>query len=248
MAVAPCCLKGFEWDGTPTGRIEKLAGKDAYVTGSNPSAAILIVHDLFGWAFSNVRLLADHYAREADATVYVPDFFDGDSLDLDLLLQSRFAELDLAGFMQRNARDVREPDILASARALRERHARLGAVGFCYGGWAVFRLGGAEHDPPLVDCVTAGHPSLLTAADVDSVAVPVQVLAPQIDGQYTAELKAHTLTTLLAKGLEFDFQHFPGVEHACFVRGDQTKAGEREAMEKGKDAAVAWLKRFLHSK
>lgn len=35
--------------------------------------AILIVHDIFGWTLPNARLLADHYAKEADATVYLPD-------------------------------------------------------------------------------------------------------------------------------------------------------------------------------
>ena len=35
--------------------------------------AILMVHDIFGWTFPNARLLADHYAKEADATVYLPD-------------------------------------------------------------------------------------------------------------------------------------------------------------------------------
>lgn len=35
--------------------------------------AVLIVHDLFGWNLPNARLLADHYAKEADATVYLPD-------------------------------------------------------------------------------------------------------------------------------------------------------------------------------
>ena len=36
---------------------------------------ILVITGLFGWKFVNERLLADHYAREADATVYVPDLY-----------------------------------------------------------------------------------------------------------------------------------------------------------------------------
>lgn len=35
----------------------------------------MIVHDVFGWKSPNPRLLADHYAKEADATVYVPDLY-----------------------------------------------------------------------------------------------------------------------------------------------------------------------------
>lgn len=71
--VAPCCLQGFEWDGTPIGKETTFNEKNIYVIGSNPNAAILVVADLFGWKFNNIRLLADHYAKEANATVYVPD-------------------------------------------------------------------------------------------------------------------------------------------------------------------------------
>lgn len=246
MSVSSCCLKGFEWEGKPAGREGKLAGLDAYITGDNPSAAILIVHDLFGWTFPNVRLLADHYAREANATVYVPDFLDGEAMPVDLMLAERWAEIDIAGILSRHSREVREPQIFAAARALRESHARVAAAGFCYGGWAALRLGSREHQPPLVDCIVAAHPSLVVKADIDGVAVPTQVLAPEHDQVYTAELKAHTFQTLKASGVAFDYQHFPGVEHGCLVRGNENKPNERESMIRGKNAAVSWMRQFLH--
>jgi len=71
--MSQCCLSGFRWDGTPVGKETKLGNNDTYVTGSNKDVAIMIVHDIFGWTFPNLRLLADHYAKEADATVYLPD-------------------------------------------------------------------------------------------------------------------------------------------------------------------------------
>ena len=71
--LSECCLSGFKWDGTPEGKETKLTKNDAYVTGSNKDVAIMIVHDIFGWKFPNLRLLADHYAKESDATVYLPD-------------------------------------------------------------------------------------------------------------------------------------------------------------------------------
>ncbi|KAF2460122.1 dienelactone hydrolase family protein [Lineolata rhizophorae] len=247
MAVSSCCLKGFQWDGTPTGHTGKLADNDAYITGDNPSAGVLVIHDLLGWTWPNIRLLADHYAREASATVYVPDFFGGKVIPFEPVARGRWDEVDVAGFMQGNGREDREPEMAACARALRERHGRVGAVGFCYGGWAVFRLGAkpAGGGPPLVDCISAGHPSLLAKADVDGVAAPTQVLAPEIDPAYSPELKSYTFDTLQRRGVPFDYQHFPGVEHACFSRGDPGKAGERDAMVRGKNAVVAWLRQFL---
>ncbi|KAH1605294.1 hypothetical protein KXX21_003450 [Aspergillus fumigatus] len=66
------------------GRTAKLAKNDVYIVGDNPDVAIIIIHDLLGWTFPNVRLLADHYAREANATVYIPDFFGGEVLPMEL--------------------------------------------------------------------------------------------------------------------------------------------------------------------
>jgi hypothetical protein len=68
-----CCLQGFKWDGTPNGKESTLANNKAYVTGSNPDVAIMVIADLFGWTFINERLLSDRYAKEADATVFMPD-------------------------------------------------------------------------------------------------------------------------------------------------------------------------------
>ena len=247
MSVSSCCLTGFEWDGTPSGRVDKLGQNDTYITGNNPDVAVMLVHDLLGWGFPNSRLLADHFAREANVTVYVPDFFGGEALPFEPILNERWHEFDFKGFMAKNTRDIREPEIFQCAKALRAKYKKIGAVGFCYGGWAVLRLGAKEHQPPLVDCVSMGHPSLLIKKDIDEVAVPVQILAPEIDPAFTPELKKHSFETLQKLGLPFDYQHFPGVVHACFIRGDPGKPGEREAMSRGKNAAVGWLKQYLHT-
>lgn len=71
--MSECCKSGFKWNGTSTGKETSLGKNQAYVTGDNKDAAVLIVCDVFGWKLPNVRLLADHYAKEANVTVYVPD-------------------------------------------------------------------------------------------------------------------------------------------------------------------------------
>lgn len=245
MSITPCCLKGFEWEGTPTGRVGKLANNETYIAGDNPDRAVLLIIDLFGWTFPNARLLADHYAKEASATVYVPDYFGGESLPVEHLLKAEFQKIDFQGFLKRNSREIREPEIFDCAQALKTKYKKVGAVGYCYGGWAVFRLGAKEHQPPLVDCIAAGHPSLLTKKDIDEVAVPVQILAPEIDAAFTAEMKTYSFETIQKLGVPFDYLHFPEVEHSCLTRGDQTVKGEREAMTRGKDVAAGWFNQFL---
>lgn len=53
---------------------------------------------------------------------------------------------DIQAFIARSSREVREPEIFACARALRTEHGfrKVGASGYCYGGWACFRLASAE--------------------------------------------------------------------------------------------------------
>ena len=244
--MSNCCLRSFAWEGTPTGQVSKLGNHDTYIAGNNSDRAVLLVHDALGWTFPNIRLLADHYAAEVDATVYVPDFFDGEVLPFEPILEGRFHEVDFAGFTSRNSREIREAEIFESASLLKQKFDKVGAIGFCFGGWAVFRLGAKEHQPPLVDCISAGHPTWLTKQDIDEVAVPVQILAPEHDPAYLPDMKAYTFETIMKNGLYFDYVHFPGVEHGCLTRGDAELKGEREAMARAKNAAVSWFKQFLY--
>lgn len=48
MGADSCCLQGFSWDGKPSGTVGALGKNKAYITGGKDSAAILMIHDLFG--------------------------------------------------------------------------------------------------------------------------------------------------------------------------------------------------------
>jgi hypothetical protein len=58
------------------------------------------------------------------------------------------------------------------------------------------RLCAARDKTPLMNCITAGHLTLLTKEDINKVAVPVQILALEIDPMYIAELKLRTFETV----------------------------------------------------
>jgi dienelactone hydrolase len=77
MSLSSCCTKGFEWDGTPVGKAIPFptTSNQAYVVGDDKDAAVMLTTDLFGWEYPNIRLLADHLAKEAGVTVYVPDLY-----------------------------------------------------------------------------------------------------------------------------------------------------------------------------
>lgn len=181
-----CCTTGHLWTGTPTGREDTLStGHKAYIAGSNPKRAVFIIHDALGWALKNTRLLADEYAKEANATVYLPDFFDnwavpeddvvikieGDKCWLD-----RNEDFDWNGWYQKNG-PARYPEVLAVAKALSDKHEFLGAVGFCWGGSAGFKLANKEYEG-MLDCITIAHPGPPEEEDLRKFGIPVQIISP----------------------------------------------------------------------
>lgn len=191
-------------------------------------------------------------------TVYLPEFFGGEVLDATAIMEHRWGDLDIEGFTTRNSRAVREPEIFACARELRARgYQKLGAAGYCFGGWAVLRLAAKEHETAhggegkLVDCIVCAHPSWVTKEDIEGVGnVPVQVLAPEVDGYFSDELKAFAFQKLVLErkgkeGVHVEWLHFPGQEHGCLTKGSEKVEGERAAMVRGKNAAVGWFTQWL---
>lgn len=245
-----CCLQSFDWEGTPTGHESTLADLPTYVTGSNPDAAVLYIHDALGWQFKNARLLADHLAKESNTTVYIPDFFGGETLSASAILEGRWSEIDMSGFRTRNDRPVREREIFSCITALRSQHhyAKIGTVGYCYGGWGVLRLASRiDGAAPVVDAAVVAHPSWITSADFDAVEAPLMVLAPEIDTQFPDDMKVDAFRSLVVqrKSVPFEYVHFPGVPHGCLTKGREWVEGEKEAMVKGKDCAVRWFREWL---
>jgi len=243
--MSDCCKEGFKWDGTPTGKESTIAGNKTYITGDNKDAAIVIVHDIFGWTLNNTRLLADHYAKEANATVYLPDFFGGEVVDISQLEDpEKRAKFDVMEFIGRNSKEIRYPEMEAVVKEVKSSHKKVGAIGFCYGGWAVFQLGAKGKN--LVDAISTAHPSILTKEEISAVGVPVQILAPETDQMLTPELKEYCNTEIPKLGVEYDYQYFPGLAHGFATRGDKTDAKQRNGLERAKNAAVHWFTQFLH--
>lgn len=242
--MSECCKTGFNWNGSPTGTETTLADKPAYVTGSSKSAAIIIVHDVFGWTFKNLRLLADHFAKEADATVYLPDFFDNEIIEPSTMEDpEKRAKFDIPAFIGRNSKDKRGPEINKCAKTLKEQFPKVGAIGYCYGAWACLRLAA---DPTLIDAISIAHPSLVETTELDNVKVPVQIIVPENDPAFTPELKAHANKVIPTLGVYYEYVYFPGLNHGFAAKGDPKDAKQKFGLEKAKRDAVGWFNEFLH--
>jgi dienelactone hydrolase len=172
--------------------------------------------------------------------------FDGEVLSPDILRdESRHSELDLKAFWERNSKPIRTPEITTCAQDLRAKHKHFGVIGFCFGGWAVFRLGSKSHSPPLVDCISTAHPSVLEEKEMQNVAVPVQIIAAEHDLMFPPEMREVANRILPSLGVPYEYQYFPGAKHGFATRGNAGDERELKAMVRAKDCAVVWFQRWL---
>ncbi|KAL8814459.1 MAG: hypothetical protein Q9191_008549 [Dirinaria sp. TL-2023a] len=159
----------------------------------------------------------------------------------------RRAKFDTRKFVaEKNSKAIRFPEISSCARSLKEEHGfkKVGAVGFCYGGWAVFQLG--AKDNALVDAISTAHPSLLTNEEVDAISVPVQILAPEHDPMLTPELKAYCNNTIPSLNVPYDYQYFPGLTHGFAARADEKDEKAKKGLERAKNCVSSWFGHWLH--
>lgn len=150
---------------------------------------------------------------------------------------------DLGAFLGKYNKEKVYPDVLAHAKALKSQYKKVAAIGFCYGGWAVFKLGA---DPSLVDAVSSAHPSLLEKSEIDAIKVPTQILSPENDFAYTEELKKYTFDALPKTGVQWEYVYFPGLTHGFAARGNPNDAAQKQGLERAKRSAVAFFNEYLH--
>ena len=79
----PCCVNpGAKQSHEAQGSEEQIAGVNTYKSGEGKSA-IVILTDIFGYSFINVRKIADSFAQATQTTVLIPDLFNGDPMNPD---------------------------------------------------------------------------------------------------------------------------------------------------------------------
>ena len=235
---------------SPVGHEATIATLPCYTTGTSSTIAILYIHDLLGFRNHNARILSDYYAQSIGATVYLPDFFSGRAPK-----PADVPTLDFLEFKANFDKPITFPLILGAAKQLRQKYSKVGVIGFCFGGWSGFALGSStlrqEDGQHLIDCLSVSHPSWLTKEEISETDVPVQIIAPEYDGQFTAELKAYANLTIPKKGVAYEYCHFEGVVHRFASQPDFSEPvvdGERRQHEKqrmkgdGEREKIAWCR------
>ncbi|KAK0835705.1 hypothetical protein LTR73_000204 [Friedmanniomyces endolithicus] len=262
MSLKPCCATGALHSGTTTGRTEKVHGLECYVADApsgNPDDIIVIIPDAFGIALANNKILADEYAKKANAKVFLPDFMDGFVLNPDVMVSMK--ALSATGWWNQlykvghvlyllqwfplalfNLRDAKtRPRIFPFFKALKENEAKdlpIGTAGFCWGAKYVTELcwdqTKTKDGKRVVECGFVAHPSgLKYPGDIEMVVLPYSCAAAEHDMQMSAVQAKQTKDVLTAKTAKTK-DH--GVEHEFVMydgahHGFAVRADEDEKVE-----------------
>ena len=253
MADLTCC-DGVVHAGVVRGEERTLGELNCYfaspAAGSSAQGAILFLTDIHGWQLPNNRLLADRYAA-AGFAVFIPDMFQGDPMqrepgrggggraggrgagwsDPNVSEEEKAAQrAKMEAWRAKHGDAVVLPLISATVALIRaEGHAKVGAVGFCWGGRYSVLVAGESSGPPLVDAFCAAHPS--------RVALPGDVSAISVAGLWCVAENDHMFGPAQmeeARGLmaarptvPVTFKVYPGTGHGFAVRGDADTDAQR---------------------
>ncbi|KAF7813743.1 endo-1,3-1,4-beta-D-glucanase [Senna tora] len=219
------------------GHVQKLAGLDAYVSGSSDSnLAVILASDIMGYEAPILRKIADKLANAGYYAV-VPDFFYGDPWDPDN------PDRPVSIWEKDHEPDKGAEDAKRIIEALKGKGvSSVGAAGFCWGG----KVGVDLAKPGLTKAVVLLHPADVTVDDIKGVEVPIAILGGELDTVCPAERVKHYEQALAAKPEVDSFvKLFPGVAHGWTVRYDEDDPVAVKAAEEAHQDMLTWFDKYL---
>ncbi|KAK3111732.1 hypothetical protein LTR53_012714 [Teratosphaeriaceae sp. CCFEE 6253] len=257
-----CCATGSLHQGQARGRFETVHGLECYIADApsdRPSGIIVIIPDAFGIALANNKILADEYAKKANATVYLPDFMNGFIMPPEVMISykalsatglwNQLYKLGHAAYLLRYflpfmyycGEGSARPRVMTWFTALKQHEAAdlpVGTAGFCWGAKYVSELCWDQTKTAdgkrLVDCGFVAHPSNIKyPGDIEMIVLPYSCAAAEFDPQMSPEQAKQTKDVLAAKTAKTK-DH--GVEHEFVMyegafHGFAVRADENEKAE-----------------
>ncbi|KAM0747809.1 alpha/beta-hydrolase [Meredithblackwellia eburnea MCA 4105] len=245
--VSECCVQGYFHSGVAVGKETVVAGLPAYVSGPEESKkAVLIISDVYGYKLNNIRVLADHYASDANVRVFVPDFFGGAAAPTDPEGRAKwFANIELF----KVEHSPHDPKHLAKVEEviaeIRKTHSSIAAMSFCWGAPAALHLSAKG----LVECTGVAHPTETEVKHYTASEKPTLVLCAATDHMFPPVLRNKVEEAMEVRALEAriwsKFVLYPGTVHGFASRGDEKDDFTATAMADAKATAVAFFNQFL---
>jgi dienelactone hydrolase len=254
----------------------------------NPKSTIIFYCDAFGLNLPNNKILADYYAAETGFRVLTPDIIPGGGVservmhgmnDLTRNIPSWWSLANpmlyinkiwsavvvlpvMVPFMIRSGAPGAYPELLRYARETRAglpAGGKLGAAGFCWGGYPATKLCGEAATEggttPLLDASFAAHPSFLNAPDdvVNSLSkfnTPYFCAVAEYDFLFDKSVAEKCEVALREKmGSQqgnYEFFIHKGAHHGFTVRAspDEGSVG-KEGYELAARQACDWFSKYL---
>jgi dienelactone hydrolase len=245
MSTHEHCVTGSVHSGTPAGSVQTIGDRKAYVVGSNKDNALLYLTDVFGYEYNNHRLLADTFAKELPATVYVGDFLEESGFSN--LSPEELKNVDFPKFAAFNNKEKRFPQILAMAEHLRKEYKKVFVIGYCWGAWGAAMLAAKKG---LIDGVSLNHPSRLEIPqDLENLTASTLIVAPYTDSAFPQKDRITAEKIFDEKAtkdkLFFKISVYPGFVHGFAARGDTDDVFMKEAVEDAKTETVIFFRKLL---
>jgi len=235
------------------GTVEKLGDLTVYISrptkAKNNGAGVIVLYDVHGFSGGRIKGVCDSFAEAGFLTV-MPDVYGGTNITEQGGFGSETGNAFLTGVNWAALR----PQLDACARYCEKNGAEVvGAAGFCWGAWAVFKYAATGEIAAGVSC----HPSLRvgnlfhgeTEAGVAAAVLCPQLLLPAAndpaehygeDGSVVAAVRAAH-----GAGLACETHTFADMQHGWVPRGDASDPAVARDVADALARAVAFFEAHL---
>jgi len=237
-----CCLVGVKHEGETVGEVKTIGNFKAYYSypkDKSTTNAIVIITDVLGYEFPNVRLIADQYAANGYLTV-VPNLFGNNPAAYGS------PGFDLMGWLKNFPAEVIDPIVDATIKELRGAGGAktVAGVGYCFGGRYVARF----LKKGVLDAGYTAHPSFMSEEELAGIESPFSISAAETDAIFPTEKRHKSEEILLKLSTEKDIPYqinlFSHVVHGFAVRCDLNVKKEKFAKEQAFLQAVTWFNEY----
>ena len=234
MSSKSCCPPGSwpelaitsDTDATRAGVVETLDGLDVYTVPppTDSKAGIVFIYDVHGFSGVRVKSVCDAVAL-AGFHVCMPDVY-GSSQGVNDF--GGFGSDTGKDFLKQYPFDDLEPKFDKAIAHLKSKGCTsIGAVGFCWGAWAVFKLSATGK----IQAGAACHPSIKVGPllfgevekDITAAVKCPQLLCPAGNDPDNVKPGGELIKIVEGLGLECKSVEYPEMSHGWVIRGDATQ-------------------------
>lgn len=136
-------------------------------------------------------------------------------------------------------------------RGAESADAKIGVVGFCWGGYHATRLAHGElaaSGKPIIDVAFTAHPSeLQIPGDIEDICLPYSMVIGDVDFAMPIAAVEQAREILLKKALDFDSEVvvITNAKHGFAVRADSADQDAMAMADRAFDQAVNWFGKHL---